>query len=170
MVVPRPEPSLERRKAAIADSITGLEGVLVSDYGSSSIWALNPSESRARDQLLDLWDRSGEYNLRFQELKRAGALPNSPAECPRKWVLSKLEKFTDDQLRAPCRARSRWESWHSSRCPWLFSGQMQFLSFTSLNMLQVGPRLRARFGTICSFWGQAGLGHTVGRHQGVRHG
>ncbi|CAE7350375.1 unnamed protein product [Symbiodinium microadriaticum] len=95
-------------KAAIADSITGLEGVLVSDYGSSSIWALNPSESRARDQLLDLWDRSGEYNLRFQELKRAGALPNSPAECPRKWVLSKLEKFTDDQLRAPCRARSRW--------------------------------------------------------------
>ena len=46
---PPSEPLAKRRRAAITDSVSGLEGVRVSEYSASSSWGLHPAQSRERE-------------------------------------------------------------------------------------------------------------------------
>ena len=112
-----PEQLFKKRRAAVTDSVTGLEGVRVLDYAPSSSVGLNLPVSRERDRLWKLWVRSGSDNLRYQALLQDGTLVSNASECPLAWVLSKFEKFSDDQLKAPLRAWDRWEAWQAATCP-----------------------------------------------------
>ena len=123
------EPAVKRRRAAITSSITGLEGVRVVDYHPKSAWSLDPPSSRERDALWELWLQSGADNLRFQECLRSGSLLQSPSEAPRIWVLSKFEKFSDEQLKPPLRAWARWEDWRSRNCPGVAAFHPDAISF-----------------------------------------
>ncbi|CAE7221219.1 unnamed protein product [Symbiodinium sp. CCMP2592] len=102
LLLPPPlEQAVKKRRAAVTDSVTGLEGVRVLEYQPSSSWGLNPSTSLERDRLWTLWVQSGASNLRFQEMQRSGAPIAQNSDCHRAWVLNKFEKFTDDQLKVP---------------------------------------------------------------------
>ena len=117
MVPSSSEPLAKRRRAAVTDSLSGLEGVRIAECQPGSSWDLNPPVSRERDLLWNLWLQSGSDNLRFQASVRSGSHLSSAAAAPRAWVLSKFEKFSDEQLKPPLRAWARWEAWRANSCP-----------------------------------------------------
>ena len=123
------EPVVKRRRAAVTSSITGLEGVRVVDYHPKSAWSFDPPSSLERDALWELWLQSGPDNLRFQECLRSGSFIQAPSEAPRIWVLSKFEKFSDEQLKPPLRAWARWEDWRSRNCPGVAACHPDAISF-----------------------------------------
>ena len=106
----------KHRRETTTDSLTGLEEVKVVCPSSSAATPLPPVDAQ-REELWKLWVLSGEHNLRRQLLRQRGTEPKEGDQGLRPWVLSKFERFDEDQLKAPLRVWKRWECWRAVEAP-----------------------------------------------------